>query len=109
MISWAWPASMDAALDSLLVALFLALPVAGLVAGPIYAPAVFGVAVLRLGWLTAYHRTRLSLDRKLVLLAIFFCRLEFCGPRLVGRPRPHRRRRPANHLCAAGRPVIRGH
>lgn len=79
MISWAWPASMDAALDSLLVALFLALPVAGLVAGPIYAPAVFGVAVLRLGWLTAYHRTRLSLDRKLVLLAIFFVAWGFAG------------------------------
>ena len=70
---------MPTALDSLLVVLFLLLPVAGLLAGPIYAPAVFAVAVVRLGWMAARQRRFPVVDRPLVALAGLFILLGWAG------------------------------
>jgi len=65
--------------DVVLAALFLLLPVAGLLSGPIYAPAVFSVAVLRLAWLAATQRDGLAMDRPLTVLAILFMLLAWAG------------------------------
>jgi O-antigen ligase len=65
--------------DVVLATLFLFLPVAGLVSGPIYAPAVFGVAVLRLAWLAATQGGRLRMDRKLAIVAVLFMLLAWAG------------------------------
>lgn len=70
---------MEAAFDGLLVALFLLLPVAGLVAGPIYAPAVFAVAVARLAWTASRQRPFPLADRTLIALAGLFILLAWAG------------------------------
>jgi exopolysaccharide production protein ExoQ len=65
--------------DGLLTALLLALPVVGLVNGPIYAPAVFGVGVLRLLASAARDRAAPALDRQFWLLALMFIVLCWAG------------------------------
>ncbi len=62
----------------LLACLFAGLPVAGLIAGPLYAPAVFGAAVLGLIWLL-WQRQRLELDWQFAKLAGLFLALSWCG------------------------------
>jgi O-antigen ligase len=65
--------------DGLLAAVLVALPVVGLVSGPIYAPAVFGVGVLRVLMLTARARRALPFDRQLWALAFMFIVLCWAG------------------------------
>lgn len=59
----------------LLPGLFFLLPVAGLINGPLYAPAVFAVAVLVALW----QRRLPTLDRPLALLALLFVALSWLG------------------------------
>jgi O-antigen ligase len=63
----------------LIAALYLVLPVAGLIAGPLYAPAVFGVAVIGVLWIAIRERARVALDRPLALLALGFVALAWAG------------------------------
>ncbi len=62
----------------LFVCLFAVLPVAGLMSGPLYAPAVFGVAVVGVIWLV-WQRQRIEVDWVLVRLAAVFVALSWLG------------------------------
>jgi O-antigen ligase len=65
--------------DGLLAVVLLVLPVAGLVSGPIYAPAVFGVGVLRIVAQARRDRRALPFDHQLWLLAFMFIVLCWAG------------------------------
>ena len=66
-------------MGALLTAMLLALPVVGLVNGPIFAPAVFGVGLLRALMLMVRDRRALTFDRQLWLLALMFIVLCWAG------------------------------
>lgn len=62
----------------LFLCLFAVLPVAGLISGPLYAPAVFGVAVIVL-LLLVWRRQRVEVDWSLARLAGLFVALSWLG------------------------------
>ncbi len=66
--------------EALLGALFCLLPVAGMLAGPLYAPAVFGVAVVLVLWFSATgRRAGIRLDWVLAGLLLAFVGLAVAG------------------------------
>jgi O-antigen ligase len=65
--------------DGLLLGLFCLLPLFGLINGPAYAPAVFGVAVLRLAWPGTRRREALLADPSLAAPMLGFLVLSWVG------------------------------